>query len=338
MKRYNINWTAKALCNQMEKNKINFDCAVQRGLVWDKSRKSLLIHSMIYGYAIPALYFTRNADGNYDALDGKQRSNAIHQFVNGEFALTEDTPVVFDENGVETAISGMTFEDLPEWCRDAIKDYSLTIYYYEDMTEDEVKEFFRRLNNGKPLTAIELTRVKAASIAQFQSIANHDAIANSISETGKTRYNDELVAMQIFSMDTMDSPDFSNKVFRPYIQTAFVSDEQRDEIFSGLNFVDNFHAMLADKLAESPDDKEVKRVLKKSHTRNNLVSMAYAGILATRKNIDSDSFNKAFYNFFNTSSTSMNADYNVSVGSGSAKPENVMKRKNAMEMVIASMI
>ena len=338
MRKMNIQWTAKTLCNQMSKTKINFDCAVQRGLVWDASRKSLLIHSMIYGYAIPAFYFTRNEDGNYDALDGKQRSNAISQFMNNEYILSDDTPSIFDENGTEIKIAKMNFESLPEWARDAIKDYSLTIFYYEDMTEDETKEFFRRLNNGKPLTAIELTRVKANSIAMFQLIANHDAIANSISETGKTRYNDELTAMQIFAMDNMETPDFSNKEFRPYIQTAVVSDAQKDEILSGLNYVDSFHAMLADKLAENEEDKEVKRVLKKSHTRNNLVSLAYAGVLASRSNVDSDAFNKTFYDFFNTSSTSTDEEYSSSVGAGSAKSENVLKRKNAMQRVIAGIV
>lgn len=35
MQRFNINWTAKALVNQMEKGKVNYDNAVQRNLVWD---------------------------------------------------------------------------------------------------------------------------------------------------------------------------------------------------------------------------------------------------------------------------------------------------------------
>ncbi len=51
MQRFNINWTVKALANQMERGKVNFDNAVQRNLVWDDEKKSLLIHSMIYGYA-----------------------------------------------------------------------------------------------------------------------------------------------------------------------------------------------------------------------------------------------------------------------------------------------
>ena len=86
MQRFNINWTAKALVNQMEKGKVNYDNAVQRNLVWDTEKKSLLIHSMIYGYAIPAMYFTRDENGVYGSLDGKQRSNTISEFLHDEFA------------------------------------------------------------------------------------------------------------------------------------------------------------------------------------------------------------------------------------------------------------
>lgn len=129
MQRFNIQWTAKTLCRQMESGKVNFDNAVQRGLVWDISKKSLLIHSMIYGYAIPAMYFTRDEDGVYDSLDGKQRSNAISEYLHDEFSLADDTPPVYDDDGQEDNISGMSFSQLPEWAQDRVKDYSLTIYY-----------------------------------------------------------------------------------------------------------------------------------------------------------------------------------------------------------------
>lgn len=171
MERYNIQWTAKTLVNQMAKGKVNFDNAVQRGLVWDVSRKSLLIHSMIYGYAIPAMYFVKDENGVYDSLDGKQRSNAISEFMNNEFSLSLDTPPVYNEEGEQEDITGMTFENLPEWAQDKVKDYSLTIYYYENMTDGEIREFFRRLNNGKALTAVELTRVNTPSLEKFQEIA-----------------------------------------------------------------------------------------------------------------------------------------------------------------------
>ena len=202
MQRFNINWTAKALTNQMEKGKVNYDNAVQRNLVWDNAKKSLLIHSMIYGFAVPAMYFTRDENGVYDSLDGKQRSNAISEFLHDEFALSADTPAVVDENGSVEDVSGLYFSQLPEWAQDRIRDYNLTIYYYEDMTEAEVREFFRRLNNGKPLSAIELTRANVPSLTIFQQLAKHSAIQFVVSEAGRKRFTDEMIAMQLYQLIT----------------------------------------------------------------------------------------------------------------------------------------
>lgn len=329
MKRYNINWTAKTLNNQMAKNNVNFDCSVQRGYVWDNERKSLLIHSMIYNYAIPALYFVKNEDGTYDALDGKQRSNAISGFLNGEYALSENTPVVYDENGNELDISGLFFENLPEWAQDSVKDYSLTIYYYEDMSEQDVREFFRRLNNGKPLTAVELTRVKAKSMDVFKALAGHEAIQSVVTDKGKARFNDENIAMQICAMAYMETPSFGTKEFRPWIENAVITDEQKNKVVVGLDMLNNF---IADYLtSDGLDEKEVKRVARKIKMRTHFVSMAYFGMLCAENNVEQCAFNEAVFNFFACATTSMDNGYNASVGSGSAKAEAVAARKSAVE-------
>lgn len=39
MNRLNVQWTAKTLVNQMKRGNVNFDNAVQRGLVWDVEKK-----------------------------------------------------------------------------------------------------------------------------------------------------------------------------------------------------------------------------------------------------------------------------------------------------------
>ena len=92
LKRANINWNARQLAKMSEKGTIRFDHAVQRGYVWDIKRKSLLIHSMLIGYPIPPFYAAKNGEC-YDMLDGKQRTNAITDFINGKFELT-DVPEV----------------------------------------------------------------------------------------------------------------------------------------------------------------------------------------------------------------------------------------------------
>lgn len=322
MNRLNVQWTAKTLVNQMKRGNVNFDNAVQRGLVWDVEKKSLLIHSMVYGYAIPAMYFTRDENKVYDSLDGKQRSNAICEFMNDEFALVTDTPSVYDDDGNMEDISGMTFSQLPEWVQDRINEYSLTIYYYEDMTEQEIREFFRRLNNGKPLTAVELTRVNTPCLVVFQQLAEHDAIQNVVTAAGKRRFTDENIAMQLYHMATVENPDFSTKSFREWAKSVETDNEVIGKIQSGLDAYCSFFAEL-----DPAADKKILRTIK---TRTHFVSCAYYCYLAVQEEATQDEINQTLRTFF-SGNPSTSEDYNKTVGSGSAKPGAVQTRQRIMQ-------
>lgn len=131
----NINWNTNQLVKMISNGRITFDNAVQRGLVWKNDQKSLLIHSMLTGYPIPALYARKGDDKTYDMLDGKQRCSTIVEFKNDEFELTELAPIV-TEDGEEVDITGKTYSELSDDFKDIINNYSLTVYYFDNMTDD----------------------------------------------------------------------------------------------------------------------------------------------------------------------------------------------------------
>lgn len=330
LKRANIQWSAKTLKNQIDKGQLTFDCAVQRKPVWDLSRSSLLIHTMIEGYSIPAFYFVRNEEGKYVGLDGQQRSLAICGYMDLEngFALSEDTPAVKDEHGYPVEIAKLKFSELPEWAQDNIKDYSLTIYYFDDITADEIAEQFYRINNGKPLTGIEMTRVKAKSLLQYQDIARHPMIAEAITDVGKRRYYDESIAMQAWMLCFTEKRDLTTKSFRPFIETAEVTNEQIVQIKQALDYLKS----VCDGL--NVENKEDKRVLRKITTRTHLVSCIYLAMRAINKSVPVEEFSKIIYTFFDSKQTSIDAAYNKSVGSGSAKPDRVISRIQALNALV----
>lgn len=337
MKRYTLPLTCKKLFNMMNRGDINFDCAVQRNKVWDLDKKSLLIHSILYGYSVPAFYLVKNDDDGYDSLDGKQRSNAIYEFMNNELILSEKTPPVMDEEGNTVVLAGMTYDELSDWAKDEINSYSLLAYYYEDMTPEEVKEFFYRLNNGKALTAVELNRVKAKSIYVFQDIATHGAITAVLSDKARKSFTHENMAMQIYAMIHMPEPDFGTKAFRPYIQSVDVQTEEADDIKSALDAVYDLLTYVEER-ADSEDEEEVKaakRVMRKIKARTHFVAITYLAYLS-RANFDKDAYNKVVFDFFNTATTSASPSYNAAVGAGSAKPDAVRSRKMAMESLFRS--
>ncbi len=201
MERFNKTMTAKGIFRDREK--FNFDSVVQRGYVWDNNKRSLLIHSMLTDYPIPPI-FAQDGDDRLHILDGKQRLTTIIRFLNDEFALGSNTP---EHN--EQEIAGLKFSELGEEMQDKIKDYNFLIYYFRNMTVEERDEMFLRLNNGKALSRIELTRVEAGEefMGYIRDLArNNHFFANScnLTERARERFTDEEILLQCIVMAVED--------------------------------------------------------------------------------------------------------------------------------------
>ena len=63
LNKMSITWNCKQVVNMKKKGKCSFDNIIQRSYVWEKARKSDLIHSMIEGYPVPPFYTRRVAGG-----------------------------------------------------------------------------------------------------------------------------------------------------------------------------------------------------------------------------------------------------------------------------------
>ena len=99
-----LNWTVKNLKHMYDaKETLSFDHPIQRqSAQWSNLQQSLLIHSILANFPVPAIYVQKSdaeeADDKgktlykYSVLDGKQRMTTIFSFINGEYALNEETP------------------------------------------------------------------------------------------------------------------------------------------------------------------------------------------------------------------------------------------------------
>ena len=255
LKRLNINWNARQLSKMCMNGSITFDNAIQRGYVWDIKRKSLLIESMIIGYPIPAFYARRDEKKVFDMLDGKQRSSAISGYLNNEYALT----------GVSDEYEGKYFNELEEDIQDTIISYSLTVYYFEDITDEEVNEMFYRLNNGKALTAIELTRVKAKSFEKIKELAKHEIFTDALKESQINKYTNEDIVIKALVMLNEEKPSLKNDFIRPYIIETEITDEMANDVNTALTRIKQVH----DKLVELGELKAAKKL----YIRTHLISM-----------------------------------------------------------------
>jgi len=59
----------------------------QRRRVWDDTKSSGLVESLLLNVPIPVCYFAELDDGAYSVIDGQQRLTAIYRFLGNEFAL-----------------------------------------------------------------------------------------------------------------------------------------------------------------------------------------------------------------------------------------------------------
>ncbi|MBR4235422.1 MAG: DUF262 domain-containing protein [Clostridia bacterium] len=118
----------------------------QRNYIYADGKKDVaVIHSILKGYPIGLIYFTKVADDKFEILDGQQRITSIGRF------LTDKFPII-GADGVPHYFSGLA-EDLQR----RILDTKLTIYECSG-TESEIKEWFRTINiAGVPLNEQELS-------------------------------------------------------------------------------------------------------------------------------------------------------------------------------------
>lgn len=82
----------------------------------------------------------------FEVVDGQQRLSAIWEFLDGELKLP---PKIAEKYG------GPTYDDLPDAVSDAFDDFEIEYDEITSADEEELKEFFQRLQEGLPLTSSE---------------------------------------------------------------------------------------------------------------------------------------------------------------------------------------
>lgn len=77
----------RSLKSQVDDGSLILADKFQRRQVWDLSKCSRLIESLLLNVPIPVCYFAELEDGSYSVIDGQQRLTAIYQFLTNKYAL-----------------------------------------------------------------------------------------------------------------------------------------------------------------------------------------------------------------------------------------------------------
>lgn len=111
----------------------------QREFVYNEKERNAVLDTLQKNFPLNVMYWAVREDGNYEVIDGQQRTISICQYVEGDFS-----------------IDGMGFYNLPNDKQDQILDYTLMIYFCSG-TDSEKLSWFETINiAGKVLTKQEL--------------------------------------------------------------------------------------------------------------------------------------------------------------------------------------
>jgi len=111
----------------------------QREFIYKDKQRDSVIDTVIKKFPLNVMYWAVRKDGNYEVIDGQQRTISIAQYVEGDFAF-----------------KNRYFHNLQQDEQDQILDYKLTVYLCSG-TDSEKLEWFKTINiAGEKLTEQEL--------------------------------------------------------------------------------------------------------------------------------------------------------------------------------------
>ena len=111
----------------------------QREFIYKDKQRDAVIDTVIKGFPLNVMYWAAREDGNYEVIDGQQRTISIAQFVEGDFAF-----------------NNRYFHNLQDDEKQQILNYKLTVYLCSG-ADSEKLEWFKTINiSGEELTQQEL--------------------------------------------------------------------------------------------------------------------------------------------------------------------------------------
>jgi hypothetical protein len=111
----------------------------QRNFVYDEKEKMAVIDTLSKDFPLNVMYWAVRDDGNFEVIDGQQRTISICQYVSNDFFYKD-----------------MTFANLPTDKQEQILEYKLMVYFCSGKPSEKL-DWFETINiAGKVLTEQEL--------------------------------------------------------------------------------------------------------------------------------------------------------------------------------------
>lgn len=179
---YGSDWSVKMLCEHIDEGQLILNPKFQRTqFVWDLTKRSRLIESILLGFPIPEMYVIYPYDKDNtssdlllpDMLDGLQRASTVHSFLKNEFALRN-----FQFPHLR-CLEGRHYDDLPRDAQNRFLRHNFRLRRLRPTPlwgSDLANIVFDRLNAGKPATTDERLKGSVRGAAAQLMTTLHRAI------------------------------------------------------------------------------------------------------------------------------------------------------------------
>ena len=129
-----------------DSHKLTIRPPFQREFVYNEKQRDAVIDTVLKGFPLNTMYWSKVSDYDYEVLDGQQRTLSISQFYNGDYPVSIDGNFKF-------------YHNLTEQEKQDFLNYELMVFVC-DGSESEKYEWFKTINvAGEPFTNQELLNV-----------------------------------------------------------------------------------------------------------------------------------------------------------------------------------
>ena len=108
--------------------RLNIRPAFQREFVYKEKQRNAVIETIVKGFPLNVMYWAEDERGNFELLDGQQRTVSICEYVNGDFS-----------------IDSRAFHNLTETEKNEILDYPLMVYVCRGNDKEKL-DWFKIIN------------------------------------------------------------------------------------------------------------------------------------------------------------------------------------------------
>lgn len=237
--------TTRNLFELLSSEKIDINPDYQRlGKIWTKEKKQLLIDSVLNDYDIPKIYFHYLASSSRELndskkllaiIDGKQRIEAIQDFMLNRFRLSENF-VFLKDPAID--LKGYTYnriqEEYPKIAFD-FNNYLFDFVFIETDERERIEDLFLRLNEGVPLNNAERRKSFGGFLVSYslEKIESLSFFNDKISFANKRLEHFDLYTKLIliesntdlksFTKSTLDKIIKDNKLENDHITTSLAN-------------------------------------------------------------------------------------------------------------------